>query len=330
MQRKENIVLMEGDEEILREISVVKRKMPLSRKIFIICMIAYQILHFLLFWVYVNADSIVMAFQKINWAYGEDYGKVIFCGFENFQNMFNEMKLAPDLWNCIKNSLILFATNNFIILPISIFCAYIFFKKVPLGKGFRVIFFLPNIISIVVLTMSFAFMFNGEWGPVNQILKAIGLESVIPANGWLGSKETAMGMIVLYCVWAGIGYNVVFLNGAICRIPTEVIESGKLDGIGMWRELFCIVFPLILPTLSTLFINGVTVIFTIFLQPKLLTAGGPYDHITGTIAFYIIECVDGGKLYKAAAVGLFFSAIGIPLVLAVKKLIEKFTPDITW
>ena len=322
---------MEGDEEILREISITKRKTPLSRKLFIFFMIFYQICHFLVFWLYVNVNSIFMAFQKINWKYGDpNFGKVVFCGFENFSNIIDAFKLQPDLFNCIKNSLILFAVNNFVILPIAIFCAYIFFKKIPCGKVFRVIFFLPNIISIVILTMSFAFMFNGDWGPINQGLKALGLGNIIPANGWLGDKNTAMGMVVLYCIWAGIGYNVVFLNGAICRIPTEVIESGKLDGIGMWRELCRIVFPLILPTLSTLFINGVTVIFTIFLQPKLLTSGGPFDHITGTIAYYIIEQVDGGKLYDAAAVGLFFSCIGIPLVLGVKKLIEKVTPDITW
>lgn len=325
-----NSIALSGDEEILSQLSNKKMKTPLSRKIFIVCMLLWQVLHFLLFWVYVNVDSFIMAFQTLSMKLDETYGKVIWVGWQNFKDVFRTFETG-DLWNCIKNSFILFAVNNFVIVPIATFCAYIFFKKIPLGKIFRVIFFLPNIISIVILTMVYTFMFELEWGPFNILLETIGLADKIPPLGWLGDPTKIMTMVVIYCIWAGIGYNVVFLNGAICRIPTEIIESGQIDGAGMWTELFTIIFPLVMPTLSTLFINGVTVIFTIFLQPRLLSCvPAGYNHVDGTIAGFIIELVENGKSYQAAATGLFFSAIGIPLVLGVKKLIEAITPDITW
>ena len=303
-----------------------KKKMPIGRKIFIICMIAYPILQFLVFWLYVNFDTILMSFQNINYSSGKEY----FVGFDNYKWVFNELTTQKDLLNCIKNSVILFAVNNFVILPIAIFCAYIFYKKLPMSNVFRVIFFLPNIISVVVLTMAFSFMFESQFGPVNQFLKWIHLEKIIPANGWLSDKNSAMKMVVLYCIWAGIGYDVVLLTGSVNRIPTEIIEAGKIDGIPWYKELIHIVIPLIFPTITTLFVTGVTVIFTIFLQPMLLTGGGPYSHISGTIALYIVELVNNSNLYRAAAVGIIFSLIGIPLVQLIKTGMEKISPDVDY
>lgn len=300
--------------------------MPISRKIFIILMIAYPILQFLVFWLYVNFDTILMSFQRLDY----NTGKETFVGFENYKWVFNELTTQEDLLNCIKNSVILFAVNNFVILPIAIFCAYIFYKKLPMSNVFRVLFFLPNIISIVVLTMAFSFMFDSSFGPVNTLLRAINLDKIIPRNGWFGDKSSAMSMVVTYCIWAGIGYDVVLLTGSINRIPVEIIEAGKIDGIPWYKELFHIVIPLIFPTITTLFVTGVTVIFTIFLQPMLLTNGGPFKHISGTIALYIVELVNNSNLYKAAAVGIIFSIIGIPLVQLIKFIMEKISPEVDY
>ena len=300
--------------------------MPISRKIFIILMIAYPILQFLVFWLYVNFDTILMSFQRLDYS----TGKETFVGFENYKWVFNELTTQEDLLNCIKNSVILFAVNNFVILPIAIFCAYIFYKKLPMSNVFRVLFFLPNIISIVVLTMAFSFMFDSSFGPVNTLLRAINLDKIIPRNGWFGDKSSAMSMVVTYCIWAGIGYDVVLLTGSINRIPIEIIEAGKIDGIPWYKELFHIVIPLIFPTITTLFVTGVTVIFTIFLQPMLLTNGGPFKHISGTIALYIVELVNNSNLYKAAAVGIIFSIIGIPLVQLIKFIMEKISPEVDY
>lgn len=305
-----------------------KKKQTIQERIFIVLMIAYPLLQFLVFWVYVNFDTLIMTFQKLDYA----SGKEVFVGWDNYAWFWDILTNGSfkDLWNCIKNSVILFLVNNFVILPISFFSAYIFYKKLKLQNFFRVVFFLPNIISIVVLTMAFSFMFDSSFGPVNSLLKMIGLSGAIPLNGWLGDKSTAMGMIVFYCIWSGIGGNVILTTGAINRIPPEVIEAGKIDGIGMWREFTQVVIPMIGPTIETLFITGITGIFTLFLQPQLLTKGGPYEHLSGTIGLYIIELVENGDLYKAATVGMVFSVIGILLVLASKKLLDKITPEVEY
>ena len=212
-------------------------------------------------------------------------------------------------------------------MPISIICSYVFHKKVFGHQVFRVIFFLPNIISVVVLTMAFRFMFNNQFGPMVELLRSLGLNDAIPPNGYFGTEGLSMMMIFAYCLWAGIGYNVLLLSGAISRLPIEVLEAGKVDGIGMTRELVQIIIPMIFPTISTLFITGSMVMFTLYLQPMLLTAGGP-NGSTYTIAYYIVDMVNNNKLYDAAAAGIVFSIIGIPLVLAIKWFMEKITPQV--
>jgi ABC-type sugar transport system permease subunit len=305
-----------------------KKKMPRSRIIFIICMIAYPLIQFAVFWVYVNFDMIIMSFQRLDYSTGQE----IFVGWYNFSWMWDQLTSPhlPTLRNSILNSIYLFLSNNFVLLPISIFFAYLLSKKMPGSGFFRVVFFLPNIISVVVLTMCFAFMFDSTFGPVNAFLKAVGLGGIIPSAGWLGDKNTVMWMVLLYCLWAGIGYNVVLLSGAISRIPKEVLEAGKMDGIGMWREFFCVIIPMIGGTITTLFVSGIAVIFTLFLQPMLLTAGGPYDGLSSTIALFIVNLVNSGQLYRASATGLFFTIISIPVVVLFKTGIEKLFPTVEY
>ena len=299
--------------------------MPRSRKIFIALMLAYPILHFLVFWLYININTFVISFERFSFT----EGKNVFVGFLNYELFFRNLGLSSSatLRHAIVNSILYLPFNNFILLPISVICAYFLFKKVFAHRVFRVVFFFPSIISIVVLTMCFSFMFNTQFGPVVKILQALGWESLIPPNGFFGTPGLTQGMIFLYCLWAGIGYNVVLLTGAITRIPEEVLEAGKLDGIPMRKELFMVVVPLIFPTISTLFITGSMVVFTLFLQPMLLANGGP-NGTTYTIAYYIVDMVNNNRLEEAATAGIIFSIIGIPIVQLIKWLMEKITPQV--
>lgn len=313
-----------------------KPKMAFSRKMFIILMLAYPIIHFLIFWVYINFNTILLSFQKFSYM----QGKEVFYGFKNYEKFFmlftkvTTDDSAKQVVSALLNSLSYFIFNNFILLPVSIFFAYLLFKKVFGEKIFRIIFFLPNIISIVVLSMCFKFMFDSKIGPIDSMLSNLGF--TLPANGLFqdgtggfltdgGLISTSQIMIFVYCLWAGVGYNVLLLSGSIARIPTEIFEAAKIDGIGMFREFLQMVVPLIMSTVSTLFVTGSMVMFTLYLQPMLFTKG---DFDTFTIAFYIVNNVNADQLYYAAAVGIIVSLVGIPLVQGFKWVMEKITPPV--
>ncbi|MFC5403239.1 carbohydrate ABC transporter permease [Cohnella soli] len=294
-----------------------------KRRWFIFLMLVVPVSHLLVFFVYININTIIMCFQKLNFF----ENKAEFAGLHNFEEIIRNLKRDPLLGKAVINSLLFIPVTNGILLPLSIVSAYILYKKVFLHKVYRAVFFFPSILSIVVMTMVFSFMFDSTFGVFNDLLKAVGLSEW--QRTWFGDSHTAMPMVFVYCIWTGIGFNVILLSGAISRLPGEVIEYGQLEGISMAKELWQVVIPMIWPTITTVFVLGSTSAFTIFLQPQLLTGGGP-NGSSYTIALYVLEQVKSSQYEYAAAVGVFFSAIGIAVVMAFKTIMEKLGPTVEY
>jgi multiple sugar transport system permease protein/N-acetylglucosamine transport system permease protein len=307
----------------------IKNKKLIPKKIkdniFVWCMLALPILHFLVFWLYINANTIFMTFFR----YSPSSQTYEWYGLNNFFKLFADMFLGRNerTFNSMLNSLWIFPISNFIVLPLSFICAYFLYKKIPCSSIFRIIFFMPSIISITVLALSYRSMFNSDYGPLYNIIDKITKGKApffLDSNG-----NWAMPVVFLFAVWSGLGYNIVLLNGGIGRIPTDIIEYGQLDGIGTSREMFQIVMPLIWPTISTLFILNSLAIFGWFLPPMLIISdSGGANGSTSTVALYVYQLVNAEEGEKAAALGLMFSMVGIPLVFTIKWLMGKITPDI--
>ncbi len=293
--------------------------------IFVWGMLALPILHFLIFWLYINSNTIFMTFFR----YNPNIQGYQWYGLNNFINLFEDMFLGgdPRTFNSMLNSLVIFPVNNFIILPLSFIAAYFLSKKIPLHNFFRVLFFMPSMISITVLALCYRSMFDTDHGPIFMLLNAVlggKAPDFLDATGGF-----AMPIAFSFAVWSGLGYNIVLLNGAISRIPEEILESARLDGISTTRELFNIVLPLSWGTISTLFILNSLSIFGWFLPPMLVISDtGGVNGKTSTIALYVYQLVNAGKGEEAAALGLMFSLIGIPFVFGVKWLMDKITPTI--
>lgn len=296
-----------------------------KRTIFIVLMLAYPVLHFLLLWLFVNINTFVMSFQRVGADINdpETFGKTIFAGFLQYKAVIGNILHNESTQRMLRNSLLYLPITLFE-LCLSIVFSYFLYKKMPLSNVFRVIYFLPSIIPIVVLTFVFSFVFDSSYGLINPLLHAIGVTSV---PNWFGVYPLNQTMIFVYCIWAGLGYNIILLSGSISRIPESVIEYGKLEGIGYMRELFQVVIPLIWPTISTIVVLACTSVFTVMLQPLMLTPG---DSSTNTIALSIYNGVLAGeaKYPYLSAFGLCISAIGIPVIMIIRKLVEKPFSDV--
>ncbi len=289
-----------------------------KRGLFIAGMLSVGLIQFLVFWVYVNFNSILMAFQTrtrtgVQW------------GFENFSRFFREVKIPEmELGLALKNTLLLFVVGTLIGLPASLLFAYYLYKKVRWSGFFRVVFFLPSIISAAVLVGLFKYVMAVQ-GPLNGFLSLLTGSPV--ETEWLTDDNLAMKTILFYVFWTGFGGNIVLLTGAIHRISPDILEYAKIDGVGMTRELFQIIIPLIWPTLSTMIVLAVAGLFTNS-GPILLFTEGQYK--TMTLGYFIFDQVQGGQYYYPSAIGLIFTAIGFPLVLIVKYLLGKITEDVEY
>lgn len=268
-----------------------------------------------------------MSFQRVGADINnlETFGKTIFAGLLQYKAVINNILHNDATQRMLLNS-ILYLPVTLLELCLSIVFSYFLYKKMPLSNVFRVIYFLPSIIPIVVLTFVFSFVFDSSYGLINPLLHTLGVTNV---PNWFGVYPLNQTMIFVYCIWAGLGYNIILLSGAISRIPESVIEYGRLEGISYARELFQVVIPLIWPTISTIVVLACTSVFTVMLQPLMLTPG---NSSTNTIALTIYNGVLAGeaKYPYLSAFGLCISAIGIPVIMTIRKLVEKPFSDVEY
>lgn len=295
--------------------------------LFVASLLLIPILHFCVFNLYVNVNAVLLSFKT----YKPDANRYVWNVGDLFLNYREMIRLfgaeGSGLALSCRNSLVFTLLNNFFLLPLSVVLTYFLHKKMPCETFFRVVFQLPSIISVVVLVMVFRFMFDSTIGFVNPMLRAIGLGKLVPANGWLGTEKTAWILMITYCIWVGFGGNVLLLSGAMSRVPAELVEAAKIDGIGFWSELFHIEIPLIGGTISTMLLLSVQVFFSYFLPVQLLTNGGP-NGATQTLAMYSIRFIKGGgsDLTQSATLGMIITLIGTPLIIGFRKLFDKMFP----
>lgn len=287
-----------------------------KRGLFITVMLAWPLIHYLVFGLYLQIQTLLYSFK--NW--NPYTGKQTWVGFDNYISALKSMTNDGVWTSAIKNSL-LFIPVNMLSIVLSLMVALVLYRKIPFSRFYRIVYFFPSIISIVVVTMVFSFALNPTQGIVNGLLDLVGLESW--KRAWLGDTRTALNGVFVFCIWAGIGWNNVILTGALQRIPADYFEVGKLDGINFWKELIYIVLPISWPTISTLIILGTSGAFTIFLQPMLLTNGGPFNSST-TVALEMYRLVVEKNSYGlAAAYGMIFAVIGFIVVWTIKWLTER-------
>lgn len=285
--------------------------------VFLIPMVAFAV-----FWVYVNVQSILNAFRV------ESGGEVVWSliNWKFFWQDLTQSGSMVDMALILRNTLIFFFTNVGLILPISFVFSYFLFKKIVGYKIFRVIFFAPNLISAAVLASLYKFMLNPSLGGTITKLYTLITGKVSP--NFLITEQYALTFVVLYCVWTGLSVNLVLFNGAMERIPSEVIEAVQLDGASVGRELFSIILPMVWPTISTLLVTTTSGLFMAS-GPLLLLTNGAYG--TNTISFWIYQQVQAQVApYYPATVGLIFTLVGVPIVLGVKKLTEKVFTEVQY
>jgi len=321
------IVIKETEVNEIDGLLIAKEKSRLTPKrkkelIFIIVLLAFPLLQFFLTWIFVNSYSIIVAFQNVTLE-----GETSFAGFDNFKTVIKELfdstiKPVVITENLTISSGLLVLLNSlaygfitiFISLPLALISSYFLSRKMPLANFFRIIFFLPNIISVVALVYAFKTQISTDTGVIAQLVEALG--GSINTNTW---PHTTI-IVLIYCIWAGLGYNVLLMSGAIGRIPKELFESARMDGAGNFQEFTKIMIPMIWPTIVTLIVLGMTSILTLYLQPVLFDLSR-----TETIAGSIFIGVKEGSTHypEYSSFGLFYSFIFAPLVLLVRHFASK-------
>ena len=285
------------------------KKVNWSRIIFILCFILVPTINFLVFYVYVNFDGILMAFYR----YDVNYNKI--WGFENFTMFFDELLHQSDgiqlaFVNTFKTFLI-----NLIIFPWGIAVSYFLYKKIPLYKTFRVLFFLPSIINGIITVIVYKNFVSVE-GPIAiMVQNMLGLSE--PPD-LLGDPRFANTFVWIHMLWLSFPGDMIIWGGAFARIPDGVIESARIDGASWFTELVRIILPMIWPTFALKAIMLISSVFGASGAVFLLTNG---DYGTMTFSAWQYIQIRNSSNNPNSVVYNYVSAIGIIVTLAAMVLV---------
>lgn len=284
--------------------------------LFVISFLILPVINFFVFYVFVNFDSFLMAFQRP--VYGSGFGATDW-SLENFTKIFDMLSVSKNgvLIQAILNTLLFYVAGMVIGLPLSLLMSYFIYKKIYAYKLFRFVTYLPNIITSSALVILFKNAV-GPGGPLNAIVTLCGGEYFDP----LVRDETAIWMILFYSLSFGFGTNMIVLNGAMTGINKEMLEAAELDGCNWFQEFWYIILPSVWPTVSTIIVLS-TAGFLGSSGPILAFSKGDYK--TMTLSFYIYQLVSGagtGKqdVYMASAIGVLMTIVSFPIAMLAKHL----------
>lgn len=285
--------------------------------IFCYIMLSLSIIHFIIFWLCVNISSIKIAFTVRD---GTGIEKFSLANFELF--FVDVANPNGTIFSAIKNTVLYFLMDMFKRV-LAFVIAYFFYKKIWGSKTFRVIFYLPSLLSdLIIVTIFKKFIATG--GPLyNVLLELFNYELPV----LLGSPETATGTILFYVLWSGFGATMLIFVGVMNRIPEDIIEAARIDGCTWFKEFTKIVIPLAWETLYTMLVLGMAGI-VMASGPIMVFTGGAFD--TYTLSYWIFAQTKAGSYNYPAAIGLLTTVITIPITFISRWLMSKFNSDITY
>ena len=304
--------------------------------LFIYGFLAWPILHFFVFWVCMNIGTFTDSFFEIM----ADGTTRKFVGLDNYAEIlkiiFGQKDRGIMNYHGVLNSLTLIPLSLFINLPLTVLFAYGIFKQVPLYNSFRIILFLPAIISSVVLCLAFRLSLDNSSGIITRLIKVVGLggdgsqsnTGIIPVGGFLGSEKTMWGTILVFSVWTGVNGNLIYFSSAMARLPESVFESAELDGATQLRQFGSVCVPLIWPTITTMSITLVAAIFSWMMPSLLLTDGAPR---ATTIGLMISQSIKNDKNNTVIiAFGVLVAVFGGAIIITFRYLMEKLNERVEY
>ena len=251
-----------------------------SKKLFIFFSLAPAMILYILFRIIPTFQVFRMSLFKTS-ALSK---KEKFVGFDNFISLFQDKAFIRSFQNTIL--LIVVVTIVTLILAV-FFAAILTTEKIRGSNFFRIIFYIPNILSIVVVSGIFSAIYDPGRGLVDSILQIVGLRG--PKAGWLGDQNIVIYSIAMALIWQAVGYYMVMYMAGMANIPDSLYEAAELDGAGKINKFFTITLPLVwLNIRATLSFFIISTINLSFLLVVPLTDGGP-DGATEVFLSYMYK-----------------------------------------
>lgn len=286
-----------------------------GRSRFIFCCLAPAAILFIIFMIIPTIDVFRMSLYK----WGGYTAEKTFVGLKNFATLFQ----SDRFYQAFQNSILLIVLVTIVTFALAIIFAAVLTREKLKGQTFfRVVFYIPNILSVVVISAIFSAIYDPTQGLLNSFLNLF--RNADEPILWLGSQKLVIYSIVIAMVWQAIGYYMVMYMASMANIPESLYESAKLEGAGRLTQFFSITLPLIWTNIrTTLTFFVISTINMSFLFVKAMTNGGPDGASSVFLSYMYQEAYTNSSYGYGMAIGvtvfLFSFALAAVLNAATKR-----------
>lgn len=238
-----------------------------------------------------------------------------FIGVDNYSRLFQDRLF----WKAIGNTLKFLLLHIPLQLAVSLFLAYLLHQKIRAAAFFRTSFFMPVIVSGVVVTILWQQILGYDSGLINRALMSMGMNKL----GWLVAPELAIYSIAIMATWKNLGlYVILFLIG-LQTVPAQYYEAAKMEGATRWQQFYHITLPMINPTIFMVVILSTIGGFSLFIEPYIMTGGGPLNTTLSAVLYIYKQAFQYYNMGYSATLGFFYALMIMTVVILQKKIIEK-------
>ena len=273
-------------------------------------LVAPYVFHLLLFFGYPLLFSIILVFHR--W---DIVTPMEWIGLKNFVRLFQD-----DLFfRALLNTGVFLAIHIPLQIAVALLFAELLNRRLA-GRGFfRTVYFLPVVVSGVVVTILFQQLFAFDTGLVNNVITALGGTRV----PWLSSPDLAMPSIAVLATWKNAGlYVILFLSG-LQSIPNSLYEVTRLEGANTWQTWWNVTLPMLNPMVVTVVVLSTIGGFSLFIEPYVLTGGGPLYSTLSALLYIYNQAFYFNHMGYAAALGLCFALMILVVVLLQRRFVER-------
>lgn len=211
--------------------------------------------------------------------YSENIYSANFAGISNYVAILHNPVFYKVMWNTILYLVVAVP----VLVTVPLFLAILINRKIAGLTLYKILIYLPVIVSIVVAAIAFKWLYAQE-GILNYIMQLFHL----PAIGWLTDPKYAIYSVIIVTIWKGIGYYMMIYLAALMSVPKELYEACDIDGAGFWTKHMTVTVPHIMPTIALVTTISSISAMKIFAEIYVMTKGGPLNS-TKTIVYYIYE-----------------------------------------
>lgn len=273
-------------------------------------LVSPYLVHLLLFISFPVIFSVVLTFQKWN-----IISEMQFVGVDNYIRIFHDRLF----WKALVNTVTFLVIHIPLQIVIALMLAYFLDQKLFLKGFFRATFFMPVVISGVVVTMVWQQLYGLDSGLINKLLVSIGLGKV----PWLTDKNVAMISIAIMATWKNVGLYVILFLVGLQSVPRRYYEAADVEGANQWQKFRFITLPAINPTIFMVTILSTIGGFNLFIEPYIMTGGGPLNSTLSAMLYIYKHAFEYYHMGYSATLGIFFAFIIMMVVVVQKYTIEK-------